>query len=186
MMKILKRELNVSIIVSIIYIILGIIIVSNPVTTLNIVSTSVAILSIIYGIIISIINIANIKEGDNLILGVLLIVLGISLLIYPTSLSILISLGVGISFISSSVNRIKFAVLIKDDKEFNWLIILFSAIITLLIGISFIFTPLLSAVALTAANGILMIVYSICDIIEIFFIKKNINVIETELEKKSN
>ena len=182
MLDIIKKELNVSIVTSIIYILLGVVIMLNPGITINIVSRTVAILSIIYGIIISIINIADIKEEGNLIFGILLIVLGISLLIYPSSLSILISLGIGIWFISSSVNRIKFAVLLKDSKEFNWLIILCSAIITLLIGIAFIFTPLASTVAVTTIGGILMIIYSICDMFEIFVIKRNIKVIEKALE----
>ena len=183
MLEIVKRELNISIISSIIYIILGIVIVANPQITLSIISITVAVLSIIYGVIISIINIANIKEEGGLVFGILLIVLGISLLIYPNSLSILISLGLGIWFISSSVNRIKFAVVLKDVKEFNWLIILFSAIITLLIGISFIFIPLISAITITTIGGILMIAYSICDIFEIVFIKRNIKVIEDAMEK---
>ena len=181
-LKIIKKELNISIISSIIYIILGIIIVLNPETTLNIVSTTISVLAIIYGMIMTIINIANIREEGNLIFGILLVVMGIALLIYPNSLNVLISLGIGIWFISSSVSRIKFAVLLKDIKELNWLIVLISAIITLLIGISFIFTPLSSAVALTTASAILMIVYSIIDIFEILFIKKNIKIIEKVLE----
>lgn len=181
MLEIVKKELNISIISSIVYAVLGIVVVANPEVTLAVVSTIVAILSIIYGVIVSIINIANIKEGGNLILGIMLIVLGISLLIYPNSLSILISLGIGIWFISSSVNRIKFAVLLKNVQEINWLIILCSAILTLLIGISFIFIPLASAITLTTIGGILIIVYSVCDIFEVIFIKRKIDVIEKVL-----
>lgn len=182
MLSIIKKELNMSIIASIIYAILGIIIVTNPETTLNIVSIVISISAIIYGIIVTIINIANIKEERNLIFGILLIVLGIALLIYPNSLTVLISLGVGIWFISNSISRIKLAILLKDVEELNWLIILVSAIITLLIGISFIFTPLISAITVTIISGILMVVYSIVDIFEIIFIKKNINVIQKVLE----
>ena len=182
MLDIVKRELNVSIISSIIYIIIGAIIIANPAITLTIVSTSLAVLSIIYGIIITIINIANIRDGGHLIFGVMLIVMGIALFIYPGSLNVLISLGIGIWFITSSVSRIKFAVLVKDADGINWLIILISAIFTLIIGISFIFAPLTSAVALTAASGILMIAYSILDICEVIFIKRNIKAVEKALK----
>lgn len=183
MLQIIRRELNVSIIASLIYLILGVIIVLNPERTLNIVSMSISILSIICGIVISIINIANLKEEGNLILGILLLVMGIALLIYPNSLSVLISLGIGIWFISSSVSRIKFATILKEVEEVNWLIVLVNAIITLIIGISFIFAPLASAVTLTALSGILMIIYAVCDIFEIVFIKRNIKTIENSLEK---
>lgn len=183
MLQIIRRELNVSIIASLIYLILGVIIVLNPESTLNIVSMSISILSIICGIVISIINIANLKEEGNLILGILLLVMGIALLIYPNSLSVLISLGIGIWFISSSVSRIKFATILKEVEEVNWLIVLVNAIITLIIGISFIFAPLASAVTLTALSGILMIIYAVCDIFEIVFIKRNIKTIENSLEK---
>ena len=182
MIDIIKKELNISILSSVIYIILGIIIISNPETTLNIVSTSISVLAIIYGGAITIINITKLEKEGNLIFGILLVVMGIALLIYPNSLNILISLGVGIWFISSSVSRIKLAVMLKDVKEINWLIILITSIITLLIGISFIFTPLTSAVALAIVTGILMIAYSICDIFEIIFIKKNIETIQKALK----
>ena len=102
MLEIRKKELNLSIVVSIIYAILGFIIVANPVTTLNIVSYTVSISAIIYGIVITIINVANFKEEGNLLFGILLLVMGIALLIYPSSLNILISLGIGIWFIASS------------------------------------------------------------------------------------
>ena len=182
MLNIIKKELNVSIITSIIYIILGIVVIANPETTLTIISKAIAILAIIYGIVVTIINIANLKNEGSLLFGILLIVMGIALLIYPNSLSVLISLGIGIWFISSSVNRIKFAVLLKDIKELNWLIVLISAIITLLIGISFVFTPLASAVMVAIISGILMVIYSIIDIFEIIFIKRNMKVIEQKLK----
>lgn len=182
MLEIMKKELNVSIIASIIYVILGFIIVSNPQTALNIVSYTISISAIIYGIVITVINIANLKEEGNLIFGILLIVMGIALLIYPSSLNVLISLGIGIWFIASSVSRIKFATLLKDVQGINWIIILVSAVITLMIGVSFIFAPLASAVTLTTISGILMIVYSICDIFEIIFIKRNISEIEKALK----
>ena len=183
MLEIMKKELNVSIIASIIYIILGFVIISNPQTALNIVSYTISISAIIYGIVITVINIANLKEEGNLLFGILLVVMGIALLIYPNSLNVLISLGIGIWFIASSVSRIKFATLLKDVQGINWIIILISAVITLMIGISFIFSPLASAVTLTTISGILMIAYSICDIFEIIFIKRNISDIEKALKK---
>ena len=182
MLEIMKKELNVSIIASIIYIILGFVIISNPQTALNIVSYTISISAIIYGIVITVINIANLKEEGNLLFGILLVVMGIALLIYPNSLNVLISLGIGIWFIASSVSRIKFATLLKDVQGINWIIILISAVITLMIGISFIFSPLASAVTLTTISGILMIAYSICDIFEIIFIKRNISDIEKALK----
>ena len=182
MLKTLKKELNFSIIASLIYIVIGIVIVSNPETTLSIVGRIVAGLAIVYGTIISIINIANLKEEGDLSFGILLIVMGIALLIFPNSLNILFSLGVGIWFITSSVSRIKFAILIKEVKDVNWKIILVSAIITLILGICFIFTPLSTAVIVTTISGLLMVVYAIFDIFQVIFIKMNIKKIENTLE----
>ena len=183
MLRFIKNELNLSIITSIVYFILGIIIIINPGLTIGMFSALIAILSIIYGVTISIINIVDIKSSENLVLGILLIILGIILLIYPGSLSILISLSIGIWFISSSVNRIKIAILLKGVEKFNWLMVLFSAIITLLVGMTFIFSPLVSAITLTIFGGILMMVYSLCNIFEIIVIKKNIKTIEKALEQ---
>mgnify|MGYP002857755769 CR=1 FL=1 len=182
MLKVFKKELNFSLISSIIYIILGIVIISNPEETLSIVGKTVAILSIVYGSITTIINIVNIKQESSLLFGIFTIVMGIALLIYPNTLSILLSLGLGIWFIASSVTRLKFAVFLKDVREMNWLIVLAGSLITLIIGISFIFTPLASAVTLTTVSGIMMIVYSLIDIFEIIFIKRNIKAIEKVLQ----
>ena len=183
MLDIIKKELNVSIISSIIYIILGIIIILYPLTALTTVSIIIAVLSMIYGVIIAAINISNLKNGGSPIFGIILIFIGVALLMYPRSLNILISLVVGFWFISSSINRIKLAIMVKGNKEVNWIVILLLGIITLLIGISFVFTPLASAVTLAVVSGILMIAYSICDIIEIVFIKKNIKTIQKEFKK---
>lgn len=184
MLGIAKKELNASVIASVIYFVLGMVIAMRPEETINLVGTIVAVLSIVYGAVISIINIANIKEQGNLTLGILLIVLGVALLIYPSSLSILISLGIGIWFISNSVNRIKFAVALKGVKGVNWKMVLALAVATMLIGVAFIFTPLASAVALTVMGGVLMMIYAACDIFGVCFIKKNIKAIEKGLEKE--
>lgn len=182
MLGIVKKELNISIVASLFYVILGIIIIAFPEQALTVVSKIVAIFAIIYGIVVTIINIANIKEGRNLLLGVLLIVMGTALIIYPSSLNVLISLGIGIWFISISVSRIRFSTFLREVEEINWLVVLISSIITLIIGISFVFAPLASAVALTTISGILMIFYSLIDIFEVIFIKKNIEAIEKVIE----
>lgn len=178
MLNLFKKELNISLIASIIYIVIGIVVIARPEATLSIVSKTIALLLILYGIVLTVISIRDIKEENTLIFGVLAIVMGIALLIYPNSLSILISLGLGIWFISSSVTRMKFSVLVRDITEMNWLIILISSIITLIIGISFVFMPLASAVALTKVSGIMMIVYSVIDLFEIIIIKMHIKSIE--------
>ena len=177
-----KVILLIAIITSIVYIVLGVIIVSNPETTINIVGTIIAVLAIIYGLIVAIINMAKIKEENSLVIGVILIVMGIALLIYPNSLSILISLGIGIWYITSSITRLRYALLLKGVPEVNWKIVLIGAIITLVIGIIFVFAPLASALALTAFSGIMMIIYSVIDLAEIVLIKKNMKDIEQVLE----
>ena len=148
MLKLFKKELNISMLSSLIYIVLGIVIISKPEETMSIVGKSVAILAIVYGVINTIINIVNIKEESSLLFGVFTIVMGIALLIYPNTLGILLSLGIGIWFIASSVTRLKFAVLLT----------------------------------LTTVSGVMMIGYSLIDIFEIIFIKRNIKAIEKVLQ----
>ena len=133
-------------------------------------------------IVITFINIKNLKNENTLIFGVLSIMIGIMLLAYPSSLNILISLSVGMWYVVSSATRMKFAVLLRKVPEINWILILIGSALTLIIGLTFIFTPLISAVALTEVSGIMMIVYSIIDIIEILFIKKHIKAVEKVLE----
>lgn len=179
----LKKELNVSIIASIVYIILGVVVVCNPAATLDVVGKTIAILSIIHGIAIAFISIQDIREDNNLVFGIISIVMGVLLLVYPSSLALFISLGIGIWYIVNSVTRIRLAIMLKDVKEVNWVLLLICSILTLIIGISFLFTPLASAIALTAVSGIMMIAYSIIDIAQIIFLKKHINEIEKAMAK---
>ncbi|MBR1883969.1 MAG: DUF308 domain-containing protein [Clostridia bacterium] len=174
MLSVIKKELNISIITSIIYVVLGIAIIVNPETMLSIAGITIAILSIIYGIISIIINVRDIKSESSLVFGIISIVIGIVFLVYPDSLSFLISIGLGIWFIASSTTRIKFAILLKAVPTMNWALVLIGAIITLGIGVSFIFAPLASAVALTTITGVLMLVYSVIDLMEIIVIKMHI------------
>ena len=181
MLKIFKRELNLSIVTSLIFIALGVVIIAYPEKTIDITNMVFAALAIISGAVISIINIANFEEQGNLVFGILLVVIGIALLIYPNSINILIALGLGIWFISSSVNRIRFAVLLKKVQSIKWIKVLVSAIFTLAIGISFVFMPLASTIALTTVSGVLMIIYALIDLFGVFFIKKHMKTIETVL-----
>lgn len=178
MLKNLKNELNISIFSSIIYIILGIIIIANPVTTLAVVGYMLAIFSIVIGIAMIIINIGRIKEENNLLLGVLLLLMGTILLIYPGSFGVYISLVVGVWYIASSVTKIKLYANLKDVPGVNFILILIGSILTLILGVMFICTPLLSAVTLTMVSGIMMIIYAIIDIIEVITIKKHLKEIE--------
>ena len=61
MLEILKKELNISIITSIAYVILGIFVVTNPATAMNVAGIAFSIMAIVYGVIISIINISFFK-----------------------------------------------------------------------------------------------------------------------------
>lgn len=185
MFDIIKKELNISILSSIIYIILGIIIVLNPEEALEGMSIVIAALLIAFGIMFIVINFKYLKRDGNILCGILLIVMGIALAIYPKSLNVLISLGVGTWFIAVSISRIKVATWLREITEVNWLMILIPAIFTLLIGIVFIFAPLTSAVTLAIITGSLMIVYSLCDLFEVLYIKKNIRSVQKALNKNA-
>jgi uncharacterized membrane protein HdeD (DUF308 family) len=182
MFKVIKKELNFSIVTSVIFVVLGMLLMFYPDRILGNVAFVIAILALAYGFIITAINFSELSSGGNPMLGVLLIISGIALLMYPKSLGVLVAMVVGIWFISDSVNRIKIAVILRDAKEPSWLLLFLVSVVSLIAGITFIFAPLESAIALTMLVGALMVFYSLFDIFGSVLIRRNFDAIEKALE----
>jgi uncharacterized membrane protein HdeD (DUF308 family) len=107
--------------------------------------------------------------------GILAIILGIIIFIYPNSLAIIIPIVVGIWMITSSVVNMQMALSLRKAGYSNWLLAVILAIITIACGILIIINPNSGATALTEFFGIMLIIYSISDIIDIIIFKNNVN-----------
>lgn len=74
-----------------------------------------------------------------------------------------------------SLFKIRISLALKDYEDTPWVLSLLLSIVSLICGVLFIINPLTSASVITSAVGIVIIVYSISNIIDMIILKKNIN-----------
>ena len=177
MIKKLNSFINSSICISIMFIIIGIIMVIMPKMSLEILGVILSIILIINGIILMITDIKlnnNFIPVDILPASILSILLGIMMLIYPNILSIIIPLILGTWFIMTSIFKIRLTLYLSKIKNTPWILLMLISILSIVCGFILILNPIDSSVAITLFIGIVIIVYAISDITNMIVLKRNI------------
>lgn len=187
-----RNKLNIF--TAILFLIVGALLVSNPDKVIAIISYIVGTLLIIMGIYSCIKNYYNTKADSNtpandLVLGITVIVIGILFLLLANSIGVAVRYVFGAWIIFSGLSRLISS--LQLDKKSNLFITQISiASLLILIGL---YTILAANVALQVV-GIIMMVYSILEIVSILTNKSLDNsknndiiidkVIETKKEEK--
>lgn len=177
MIKKLNSFINSSICISIMFIIIGIIMVIMPKMSLEILGVILSVILIINGVILMITDIKlnnNFIPVDMLPESMLSILLGIMMLIYPNVLSIIIPLMLGTWFIMTSIFKIRLTLYLSKIQNTPWLLLMLISILSIVCGFILILNPIDSSVAITLFIGIVIIVYAISDIINMIVLKRNI------------
>ncbi len=169
---ILKKEGILSIIESIVFAILGLILVYKPEGTLKIIACILGTIFILFGVF-KIINYFYTKGkydfyNYDLVFGVLALIIGIVTMIYSSTIGTIFRIIIGIWIIYSALIRISLSVKLKTQNLNIWLSSLVLACIMLICGLYI----TLNSGAIIITIGIMMIVSSVIDIIEdIMFMK---------------
>ena len=177
MIKKLNSFINSSICISIMFIIIGIIMVLMPKMSLEILGVILSVILIINGVILMITDIKlnnNFIPVDMLPASMLSILLGIMMLIYPNILSIIIPLMLGTWFIMTSIFKIRLTLYLSKIQNTPWILLMLISILSIVCGFILILNPIDSSVAITLFIGIVIIVYAISDIINMIVLKRNI------------
>lgn len=173
--KILKKSGTVAIIESVVFAILGVILVANPETTVKIISYIIGATLILTGGY-KIINYMK-EKGKNdlynyqLIYGVMAIVIGLISIIYSTTIVTIFRIIIGMWIIYSAVVRASSAIKLKAIKSNIWIYTLILAIAMLACGLYVV----LNEGTVIVTIGILMIVYAVMDIIENVIFLQHVN-----------
>lgn len=178
MLNKLKKMINSSIGVSCLFMILGIVMIVFPKTSLNVLSISISILLILNGIYLIILEIKMRNRWmpiDTLLTGILAILFGIIMFMYPEMLQIMIPVILGTWFILTSIFKIRLALFLRNIENTPWVLTFVMAILSILCGAILIIDPISSSITITLFSGILIVVYSISDIIDMIVFKKHIN-----------
>lgn len=168
-----KRMIWYSIGTALITVITGIILLLVP-------ELSGKVLGIIVGIIFLIEGINSIykyfhREGAklynlNLVFGVIYAVLGVVIILVPSSVVEFITICLGIYMIVNGASKVNYALWLKRGNEDSWLITLATGILVAIVGVLVIFNPFAS-LTLTKLAGAFLIITGILDFMDTILFK---------------
>lgn len=184
-MKEMKQEYNKvwwsSIITSLAFAIIGILLMIYPAEIITAISIIVGIGIIIAGIFAFLRYFRNVEMKNyfkfDLIYGVICVIAGTLLILNPKTVTSILPLVLGVWIIINSIIKIQYALTIKQYDKNAWVSTMVLAIITLACGILFVFNPFKGATILTQIIGGMITFYSVIDIINSCILKKKVRVV---------
>lgn len=163
--------------------VLGALLVIFPNLSLTVITAIVAALLILVGVYLIVKNVSEFNLIYFTSLGILLVLLGIVTILRPEIIQTLIPILVGIYLIIDALYKIKMSLILKDAKYRYWWVVLVFTIITIMCGCLMIVYPQVGATAIMTFIGIILIVSSVSNLVELFIFKGNVNTITDSLKK---
>lgn len=180
MKELFKKTATSIILSSIVAFIIGLIMVVAPGLSLQTIGIVAGIYIIIHGIVlIALAFSAHMVYVPfyGVISGLLSIIIGIVLLAMPGILSTVFAIALGIWIILSSVNIISIAITTKKEYS-NWGLLLLLGIVDLICGIIILFNPFASSISIVVLGGIIIMVHSVINVVDMIIIRNNVKDIE--------
>lgn len=175
MENVLKKNTLISIVSSLVFLLVGLILVLNPSTVLTIVTYSIGGIFILVGLIKIVLYFIHKKDIDiynfEMIFGMFLIVIGVFVITCSNTIEALFRIGIGIWIIYSGIMKFVFSIRLKNIDLRIWPILLIMAILMILTGIY----VLVTTGSLIISMGAIIIVYAIMDLIHSLIFYFNIN-----------
>lgn len=174
MLNKLNKYLNSGIILTIVFLLVGGILIVKPDISFNIISYLIGASLIVSGIYLFIID----SKINNIFINVflyaiLLTLIGILIILNPVTLKVILPIFLGLWFLISGIFKIRLDIYMKDEPYF--ILSLITNIITVICGVILLINPVESVSAITISLGIIIVVSSISSLIDIIIFKKNIN-----------
>ena len=158
--KFLKKAGWTSILTSIIFAIIGLIMIYNPTTTMMFISTIIGVFFIVVGVI-KLIN-YFVGKGNNSTLftndiawGLIAIVLGLVTMVYSSTIENIFRIMIGVWIIYSGFTRFTLSFRIKSVNSKLWPLVLILAILMIIGGLYVTFYP----GALIVTLGVIILIY---------------------------
>ena len=174
--KFLKKSGWTDIIVSLIFVIFGIMLISRPEAIVSVISILLGAIFIVMGVLKIIDYYSNGKQDNYLIaIATVLILVGIIIMFCSNIILSVFRILIAIWIIYSGIINLQTAIVWKDYKSRLWLLTLLLAIATIVVGIYI----LINTGAILQTIGVAILIYGLANIIESFiFIKKIDNYLE--------
>lgn len=177
MEKFLKKSSWTDIIISFLFILFGILLVTRPEAIMSMISIVLGLICIIMGILKGIDYFASGKEDNYLLaIAVVAIIAGIIIMFCADIITSVFRILIALWIIYSGIVNLQTTIVWKDYHSKLWLTTLLLAIVTILAGVYI----LMNNGAMLQIIGGIIIAYGIMDIIEsTIFIKKIDNYLES-------
>lgn len=185
MLNKLNKYLNSGILLTIVFLLVGGILIVKPDISFNIISYLIGASLIVSGIYLFIIDSKTNNIFINVFLyAILLTLIGILIILNPITLKIILPIFLGLWFLISGIFKIRLDIYMKDEPYF--ILSLITNIITVICGVILLINPVESISAITISLGIIIVISSISSLIDIIIFKKNINSVVKYLKEEYN
>ena len=181
MIKKINEYINLSIILSVLFMIVGVLLIVWPKASLDTFAYVIGTIMIIYGIY-SFIDSFSINPALCLFQvtnSILSFLLGICVFLNPSIFESILPIALGILSGAFS-SRISF--IIKDIDN-SYILSLFTSILMIICGVVLIINPGNTALVITTLIGIILIVYSVSAIVDMFVFKSRVKEIDKYFSK---
>ena len=173
MEKFLKKAGWTSVITSLIFALIGLVMIFYPATTMQVMSTVLGIFFIIVGVI-KVINYFVSKGNSTLFTndiawGLIAIIIGLVTIVYSSTIESIFRIMIGIWIIYSGFTRFSLSFKLKGVNDKIWALVLTLAILMVIGGLYVTFYP----GALIVTLGVIILIYAIMDLIESFIFMRN-------------
>ena len=183
MLNKLNKYLNSGIILTIVFLLVGGILIVKPDISFNIISYLIGASLIVSGIYLFIIDSKTKNIFINVFLyAILLTLIGILIILNPITLKVILPIFLGLWFLISGIFKIRLDIYMKDEPYF--ILSLITNIITVICGVILLINPVESVSAITISLGTIIVVSSISSLIDIIIFKKNINSVVKYLKEE--
>ncbi len=186
MRKKFNKLMTISLITSVALIILGLILILFTKFSSEMIGYVFAILLIINGVL----NITDDYKQfkvfyffDGFTSGLLSIIFGIIIIanIRESYITLLTPIMTGLWIIINSTFKLRMALALKDSSKTNWILPYILSVLTIITGLCLIFNFDMGF-GYSRLIGFLVIIYGVCDVIDVFIFKKNIKAIAKVFE----
>ena len=175
MIKKLNKFLYSSVIISILMLLIGLTFIIFPEVSFETITYILSFTLIINGIYFIAQKELNLFFSNFLTLGIIELLIGIILLLKPDLMKMLFPIVAGIIMVTKSTMDLRLSILLKKHEYGNWISIFICSVISIVCGLIIIINPNFGTIAITASLGVLIVIYSISNIVDTIIFKKNIN-----------
>ena len=128
---------------------------------------------------------AEIKSIIDIVYGVVTVILGIVVILYPNAIAKIIPYIMGILIIVSSVTKIQYAITLKKYNNEMWKSSLIISLITLIFGLFLVFNPFAAAEFVLKLVGWIILIYGILDLVSTIRLRNSFKELELLIEQNS-